>query len=273
MSYMEHMSFCGCAKMYWYIRLIKCTEPESHLGILLNELGPAPAQISRTENKSLHLSLFSRWDQTTIKDTGSANASDNYTKREFLYYDTKALFVQLIRQMPSILPKIGAFNPAVVAQIVSTSKEPSIAAKGAKLCDMLKDLEAQKIVNPSDNYAVLSEEILTEINHLGDLKGKIKTELESLQKVQKTIMEHNAYLRSQLDSYKSYLQNVRVQTGNSKPLNKMAPVKFSYQKLIQEGLIVESNVPEARRANIFFQFGTPAPGSFLISLHYKGIFV
>jgi len=35
-------------------------------------------------------------------------------------------------------------------------------------------------------------------------------------------------------------------------------------------VIRKSNVPENRRANIYFMFKSPLPGNFVISLHYKG---
>ncbi|KAJ3004685.1 hypothetical protein NUW54_g4696 [Trametes sanguinea] len=44
----------------------------------------------------------------------------------------------------------------------------------------------------------------------------------------------------------------------------------SYQKLEKEGIIVESNVPDNRRPNIYFNFTSPTPGTFIIALHYKG---
>lgn len=48
------------------------------------------------------------------------------------------------------------------------------------------------------------------------------------------------------------------------------PIKFSHTQLEKDGVIVESGVPENRRSNIYFSIYSPIPGSFLISLHYKG---
>lgn len=33
---------------------------------------------------------------------------------------------------------------------------------------------------------------------------------------------------------------------------------------------MESNVPDNRRANIYFNITSPSPGTFIIGLHYKG---
>lgn len=35
---------------------------KDHIRVLLNEIGPSPHQVSRKENKTIELSLFSRWE-------------------------------------------------------------------------------------------------------------------------------------------------------------------------------------------------------------------
>jgi Ras GTPase-activating-like protein IQGAP2/3 len=145
-------------------------------------------------------------------------------------------------------------------------------------------------------FQLVAEELL----HLGSLASSIETEIKSLSKVLKTVQEHNTYLKAQLLSYKSYLQNVRVQTmpgqkmkkesqtserngtgagsslGGNATLSKQSTseyrslLKLPYAKLENDRVIVESNIPPHRRANIFFKISAPLPGTFLIELHYSG---
>ncbi|KAI3484001.1 hypothetical protein L1887_53015 [Cichorium endivia] len=95
------------------------------------------------------------------------------------------------------------------------------------------------------------------------------------------------YMRSQLDTYKSYLQNVRMTSGSAKDKNAggvgvisvggkekkapktqaLGPYRFTHAQMEKDGIIVESNVPENRRANIFFNITSPSPGTFIIALH------
>ncbi|KAI8913360.1 Rho GTPase activation protein, partial [Gorgonomyces haynaldii] len=247
-----------------------CPSKDDHLRIILNDLGVAPQQISRVDNKTIPLQLFSRWDQTNITDTTSAAAADSLTQGEFLYYDTKALFVQVLRLNPSFAQKRPLHLPKI-AELTATSRDPSMVTKGLKLIDMLQEIERLGLVNQNDGFKLLVEEITDELQHLGNLREKVERELSSLAQVYKTIQDHNEYLKSQLDTYKSYLQNVRVQSGPSKASTKPhGPVKYTHQKLEQEGVIAESSVPESRRANIFFEISTPSPGAFLIALNYKG---
>ncbi|KAI8927418.1 Rho GTPase activation protein [Entophlyctis helioformis] len=250
---------------------ILCPDEESHLRILLSELGQAPAQVPRADNKTVSLQLFSRWDQTTNINSPSAAGADKLTHGDFLYMDTKAIFVQILR----IAPGLAAQRPVAlvkVAEFACTSRDPTLVRKGLKVRDMLMELETLGLVQASDGHKHMVEEILQELTHLGNLKENVNTEITSLEAVYKTIQDHNDYLRSQLESYKAYLYNVRNQSGlSTKTTHKMvAPIKFTHQKLEQEGLIVESNIPENRRANIFFSISSPNPGAYLIALCFKG---
>jgi len=112
---------------------------------------------------------------------------------------------------------------------------------------------------------------------LEKLKQKVQQELEALEGVYQLIKEHNDYLKSQLETYRAYLQNVRMQangmmasSSNHPSPKDSRPVKFTHAELERDGVIIESEVPENRRNNIYFMFTSPSPGTFIIALHYKG---
>ncbi|TPX51708.1 hypothetical protein SeLEV6574_g00113 [Synchytrium endobioticum] len=246
-----------------------------HLRIILNDLGPAASQVSRSENKTIVLPLFSRWEQP-IADVPSAIADSQLTKSDVLYMDTKALFVQLLRTMPSLASAggAGAINLSKVAEAAALSRDPGLVKKGIKVRELLRELDDCGSTSSADGYRPMTEEVTAEIVHLGTLREKFYKETLSLEVVYKTICDHNNFLRSQLESYKAYLQNVRIQSGlvgnkNAKG-QVQGPYKFSHAQLEKDGMIVESNVPENRRANIFFNILSPLPGTFVITLHFKG---
>ncbi|KAJ3078966.1 glyceraldehyde-3-phosphate dehydrogenase 1, partial [Quaeritorhiza haematococci] len=251
---------------------VLCPSDKHHLRICLNDLGPAPGQVPRAENRALVLPLFSRWE-TPITDIPSAIADSQLTQGDILYMDTKALFVQILRTMPTLAQQ-GSFNLTKVAEIAATSRDPMLVKKGIKVREMLKQLEEMSVVDAKDGHRLMVEEVAQELVHLGNLKDKITKEIQSLEVVYKTILDHNNYLRSQLESYKAYLQNVRIQSGlvnaKSSKGQSQGPYKFSHSQLEKDGIIVESNVPENRRANIYFNILSPVPGTFIIALHYKG---
>ncbi|KAG0167160.1 glyceraldehyde-3-phosphate dehydrogenase 1 [Apophysomyces sp. BC1034] len=260
---------------------------KDHIRILMNEIGPAPPQVSRKENKTIDLPLFSRWEIPIQDLTTALMSENNITQNDILYMETKAIYVQLIRSLPHL--SVGPIDLDYIAETAATTKDTQLVRKGIKVKDMLRELEDAGIIDHRDRYKLLVEEITQELAHLGNLKEKVLREFESLDSVYKTILEHNTYLRGQLESYKAYLQNVRIQSGGEKQTKNsvgigvevdgkvkkpksptQGPFKFSHNQLDKDGVIAESTVPESRRPNIYFSITSPLPGTFIIAMHYKG---
>lgn len=194
--------------------------------------------------------------------TTALMAENNVTQNDILYLETKAIFTQLIRSIPRLAEKRPILLP-VVAETAATAKDATLVRKGIKVKEMLRELEELRLVDRKDNYRLLTEEIGAELAHLGNLREKVVLETRSLEAVYKTICDHNAYLRSQLEQYKAYLQNVRQTSGGGKkggvgvvtvagkeqkPLQQQAlgPYKYTHQQFEKDGIIIETNVPENR---------------------------
>lgn len=184
-----------------------------------------------------------------------------------LYMETKSNLVQLIRSLPPTSDK-KPYNLAAIAERAATTKDATLVRKGIKVKEMLRELEEYKIIDKSDGYKLMQEEVAAELVHLGNLRDKVLAETKSLEAVYKTICDHNNYLRTQLEQYKAYLQNVRltatkdkgVTTGvgvvtvggkEKKPAKPVVhgPYRFTHAQLEKEGIIVESNVPDNRYVN------------------------
>ncbi|KXT18809.1 hypothetical protein AC579_8229 [Pseudocercospora musae] len=247
-------------------------EESTHLSQLLAELGPAPAQLPRKDNRAINLPLYSKWE-TSLDDF---TAALDITQEEVYFMEAKSTFVLILRSLPA--------NSAVlrrplrldrVAEAAATTKNDSVMVrKGIRAMELLNQLQELGIIDKDDSFALLRDEIEQELIHLGSLKDKVVAETDKLEEVFKTIRDHNQYLVSQLETYKSYLHNVRGQSEGTSKRNQSAkvlgPYKFTHQELEKQGVIQKSNVPENRRANIFFNITSPSPGTFVISLHYKG---
>lgn len=269
----------------------------------MDELGPAPSQVPRKENRTIVLPLYSRWE-TPIQDISTA-LMDSVTTNDLLYMEAKSIFVQLIRSIPNSADS-RPINLAGIAERAATSKDATLVRKGIKVKEMLRELEELGVVDRTNNYKLMQDEVAAELQHLGSLREKVMQEIKSLEAVYKTIGDHNSYLRGQLEQYKAYLQNVRLTAskdkgsstgvgvvtvgGKDKKAQKtpvLGPYRFTHAQLEKEGIIVESNVPEnryvsclslmsatysmgCRRPNIYFNITSPTPGTFIIALHYKG---
>ncbi|WVQ76132.1 hypothetical protein IAR50_005778 [Cryptococcus sp. DSM 104548] len=257
-----------------------------HLRILLDELGAAPAQVPRKENRSIELPLYSRWE-TPIQDLSTSLMSDSVTQNDINYMEAKSIFVQLLRSMPTVADK-RPINLAALAEKAATTKDPLLVRRGIKVQALLTELDAAGVIDRADEYKLMQDEVSAEMVHLGNAKEKVVLEARSLESVFKTICDHNNYLRGQLEQYKAYLQNVRltsskdkgatgvgVVTVNGKEKKQvdkkvLGPYMFKHREFEKEGIIMESNVPENRRMNIYFMITSPAPGTFIIALHFKG---
>jgi Ras GTPase-activating-like protein IQGAP2/3 len=206
--------------------------------------------------------LYSRWE-TPVHDIQTA-LMDNVSSSDMLYMETKSIFVQIIRSMPTIADK-RPYNLPAIAERAATTKDAALVRKGIKVKEMLRELEEQRVVEAADGYKLMQEEVSAELVHLGNLREKVVVETKSLEAVYKTICDHNNYMRQQLDQYKMYLQNVRgnatkdqktstpvgVVSINGKDKKSprsqvLGPYRFTHAQLEKEGIIVESNVPDNR---------------------------
>ncbi|KAF2747050.1 Rho GTPase activation protein [Sporormia fimetaria CBS 119925] len=247
-------------------------DESSHLGVLLQELGPAPAQLPRKENRAINLPLFSKWE-TPLDDL---TAALDITQEEIFFMEAKSTFVMILRSLPANSPIIRRpLRLDRIAEAAATTKNDSVMVKkGIRSMELLSQLQELGVIDKEDGFALLRDEVEQELVHLGSMKEKVVEESRKLEEVFRTIRDHNAYLVGQLETYKSYLHNVRSQSeGKTRKQQKhqvLGPYKFTHQQLEKEGVIQRSNVPENRRANIYFNFTSPLPGTFVISLHYKG---
>ena len=248
-------------------------DQHSHLNLLLQELGPAPVQLPRKENRTITLPLFSKWE-TAIDDLTSAL---DITQEEVFFMESKSTFVQIMRSLPhNTNVTRRPLRLDKIAEAAATLKNDAIMVrKGIRSMELLSQLQDMGVIDRSDDFSLLRDEVEQELVHLGSLKEKVLEETKKLDEVFKTIRDHNAYLLSQLDTYKNYLHNVRSQSegikrGKDLKTKELGPYKFTHTQLEKEGVIRRSNVPENRRGNIYFMFRSPLAGTFVISLHYKG---
>lgn len=249
----------------------------SHLSVLLQELGGAPPQVPRKENRTITVPLFSKWE-TALDDL---TAALDITQEEVFFMEAKSTFVQILRSLPqntSVARRPLRLDR--IAEAAATLKNDAVMVrKGIRTMELLSQLQDMGVIDRSDEFSLLRDEVEQELVHLGSLKEKVLEETRKLEEVFATIRDHNAYLVGQLETYKSYLHNVRSQSegktrvGKTPKNQELGPYKFTHQQLEKEGVIRRSNVPENRRANIYFMFKSPLPGTFVISLHYKGKFL
>ncbi|KAJ1949849.1 RasGAP protein, partial [Linderina pennispora] len=178
----------------------------------------------------------------------------------------------------------------------ATSRDAALVRKGIKVREMLGELSATGALQ-ADGHRYLAEEIVRELAHLGSLRDKVEAEIVGLQDVLRTIGDYNGYLQQQLETYKAYLANVRLQTAAPKSQRKngmpvgvtvatpaqssrqrrapersrvVAPIRFALAQLERDGVVCDSKIPENRRHAMVFALSSPQPAAYVIELLLKG---
>ncbi|WFD34733.1 RasGAP protein [Malassezia cuniculi] len=262
---------------------------EHHLRVIVDELGPAPMPVPRREDYSFELHLFNRWE-TTIRDLSrTLMTENNMTRNDLLYLETKSIFVQLLRSLPELVDQRPVSLSRVTAAAIE-SNDPVLQKKAVQAQEMLAELETLRIAGEGNQQNLLADEIATELEHLGNTRNEVLAELKNLSGVLNAIREQHDYLRSQLDTYVSYLQNARI-AGSTREgscsgglsvvsignrdfkyhrVRTIVIQRFTYAQFERDGVIKHSIVPLDRRAHIYFQLVRPRPGTYAITLNYKG---
>ncbi|WFD28453.1 RasGAP protein [Malassezia nana] len=266
-------------------------DSESPLRQLLKLLGPAPKMLPRKASYNIDLPLYSKWE-TSISDLNSTLITENnMTPSDILYMETKSALVKLLQRLPEEM-KVRPINLASLVQKGMEHERKEVKELSSRVSRMLRELEETRVIRDQAQQALLVEEVTLEFEYKGAPKDKLFDEMSCLQSVHSTLEQRNTYLRGQLDTYKSYLQNVRCATGSVHPKgdNKLLPFvqvenrdrkttrphgttpthKFGLEQFSRDGILLQCHIPEDRRQQIFFSIISPMPGSFLIGLHFKG---
>jgi len=119
----------------------------------------------------------------------------------------KSIFVQLVRSSTHAADKRPTTSRP--SRSVGNNKGCDACAQGHQVKEMLRELEEIKIVEKGDGTSSCRRSrgrarAPRQSAREGHLEDK------ALEAVYKTICDHNNYMRSQLEQYKAYLQNVRL---------------------------------------------------------------
>lgn len=231
----------------------KYLPPEGRLGTLLQELGKPPAAPPRggaTAKTQLELPLANRWVDAILQPDA---AEQSTLKASALFLQSKVLMVNLRRAFPN--QKLSLVD---LADFASHSSDPAIAGRGMRAHFMLAEYSA-------DELEFLSREVENETQKLGSLLNSVRSEYDSLKVVYNVVNERNQYLESQLDVFRSYLNNVRLKTG---PAGR-ASTSVTPQWAQQHGIIETWPYSPDITASIRLALERLSAGTWVLALTYR----
>ncbi|EAL62943.1 RasGTPase-activating protein [Dictyostelium discoideum AX4] len=208
------------------------------LRVILNDLGAAPPQLSRTENANVELKLTNRFaaDHHNLPTSSSTSSSLNIggsvgggggggggdntsgqSNPEQVYNETKYLLITVLRSLAST-PGTGDMGASLaeVAKHAALNKNQDIVDNIKKILVNVKKLSLEGYLKgEDDNFTQLRKDIVAELLNYETYISKTAKDIEKLKEVLSAIHQHNLFLQQQLDYYEKYLSNVRENCGTN----------------------------------------------------------
>lgn len=128
--------------------------------------------------------------------------------------EVKLIFVQILRMIlvGFLVVKRLLRLERIVDVVVMSKNDVVMVCKGIRVMELLSQLQELKVVDKSDGFMLLCDEVEQELQYLGSLKEGVDFEIKKLEEVYKMIRDYNLYFVGQFEIYKNYLYNVRSQS-------------------------------------------------------------
>lgn len=264
-------------------RDVLAPDPSMRLAQVLSDLGPAPGLVPRRDDQALQLELFSRWEVSVQDLTLTLIRENNMSQSDILYMQTKALFVQLLSCAPEERRQQPLSLHALMHYAAPPDK-PNIALLQRRAAAMLAELQDLHVIDADTQQALMAEEISAESKNMESAPQRRLAELEHLHDALTSLTHHATFLQGQLDTYKSYLHNVRQRAtatpdpapgrlgragGDARTRACPAPRQYTYDQLQQKGVLRATTIPIELLPDVYFILTCPAPSCFLIAIHAK----
>ena len=179
----------------------------THLGQIIEELGRSPDQLTRNENYTIDLALFSRWETPKHDLASTLMIENNMTSSDILYIETKTLFVEIMRLTSC---RTRPTNLSELARNAARSGIKYLEALGRRASTKLNELEELRILHEDIQKDLMIDEIHTDFTCLSQINGlsKLTEDEKNLNSVLNALKEHHDFLQMQLKTYNDYLKNI-----------------------------------------------------------------
>jgi len=259
-------------------------DPSDPIRRLLTDLGPAPRDLSKAENRVISLQLLDRRKirlSTTVESSPSPQINQ-------LYFQAKTLLLSVLRLLPS------KAEEANLQAFLEAQKRKALEEKDDSLADHIKNVismlhmladmgllhQMQQSSSKDETFNNFLWEIAEEAVDRSRRTNTIQKRLQLVNNALKSITSHHSYLLQRLELYKIYLENARkggsqqealAQKDDKKKKEKPKRIKLGHTELEDLG-IIESVHPKVERSlmkKCYYVFENVAPGRFEISVFMK----
>jgi len=269
-----------------YEKLDNMTSADDPLRVILKDLGPPPEDFDSADSRDIQLTLQNRFKQELKEEEANLQ----------LYAETKDLMIPILRAIPTA----SSVHEMTLMETLDygydwakKEKQSQIAEHIDTVRKNLAVLAKAKLVSEEDDYQSFVKDLAMEVANRATIRERQKKEIARLKAVLAKLQKQSTFTEEQLVEYDKYLQDaLKKQYEGKKPKALHKPQKFSYKKMAQMGVVVDSEIPEKERkgcklvwhvsdtfgvfdCDVNMKQGHIEPMSFaldeLLSRHYNGV--
>jgi len=240
--------------------------------IIIKELGHIPEYDLNEDDqlREIQLELKNRFTEQVAKEELREDQLPLLTQARMVYVD-------LLR----LLPLQGHISN--IEELLEFSKDYSESKKEEKVKTLLSKIYSTMDLlqkeNGGDRKAIgllIMEELSKYVANQANIANQRRNIIKRLRLGLENLMKHQAFMNEQMDSFNQYLQSARekqvANKSDKKSKKKDKSVKFSYNKLAKQGVIIDSNVPKKSRGATQFAISKgEGVNEFLVKAKIAGI--
>ncbi|PVU94892.1 hypothetical protein BB561_002199 [Smittium simulii] len=187
---------------------------------LFNKLGKCPTNFNNDQKYNFDITM-SPYEEVLLNETSnSLKGPLNSSKPDILFFNTKSVFIKIIRSTPSITESVllidsssskmhkelnNALNLNKIAENASTSSDLKLVRWGIKSKNYLEEMKEFFKIKYDLEYSNLQSELYNEINNLKEFGISLEKDYNNLLEVCDSVVKRNRHLESLLHMYFSFI--------------------------------------------------------------------
>uniref|UniRef100_A0A6B2KY50 Ras-GAP domain-containing protein n=1 Tax=Arcella intermedia TaxID=1963864 RepID=A0A6B2KY50_9EUKA len=230
---------------------------------VIKELGEEIPKISPNNTTDTELSLKNKFTRTE-------QDLNDYSE---LFDVTKELIIKIFKITPvEQSPSPGLLEILSFAKQYGTdNKNKSLEKNSAEAKKNIMKLVAVGFIAEEDNFDMFMKSVVAEIANRQVRKQQQQKEIVKLTVALKELKNHHKFVLERIADMEKYLDSCRDQLAAKLKNKKKKANKFTYKQLVKDGVIEDSDVPEASRGKTVFMISMPELGMFTIETKIAAI--
>lgn len=240
------------------------------LRIIVKDLGALPEHdlVDDDLDREIQLTLINRFSEQV-----ETKVLKEDEKELPLIIKIRDLFIELMTELPLHTASSTLLDLMEYAKQF-IEKEAKVKDLAAKINQLMQQFLNETKQDKQKGYEQVMEEIKAYVDNQAAVRIQKRNILKRLRLGLENLLKSQQFMNEQVESFNVYLktaiENQQIKKKGKKQKDKVA--KFSYQKLLKQGVIVKSSVPEnARKGTSFTIWKGDDPNEYHVKAKVAGI--